>query len=136
MGAGREGGTSFMEITRTTESGRPPGCSARTCSKSANRIAATKPSLEIHPLGIGGKEARWRLVFDAPAGPALNASLIDMGNRFRLLVNEVVAVKATRRLPQAARSPAPSGSAARFQDCLRVLDSRRRCASYGLTVTA
>ena len=49
-------------------------------------IAAGKPSLEIHPLGIGGKEDPVRLVFDAPPGPALNASLIDLGNRFRLLV--------------------------------------------------
>ena len=62
-------------------------------------IAAGKPTLEIHPLGIGGKEDPVRLVFDAPAGPALNASLIDMGNRFRLLVNEVTAVK-TPKLPK------------------------------------
>ena len=55
-------------------------------------IAADKPSLEIHPLGIGGKEDPVRLVFDAPPGPALNASLIDLGNRFRLIVNEVDAV--------------------------------------------
>jgi len=56
-------------------------------------IAVKKPTLEIHPLGIGGKEDPVRLVFDAPAGPALNASLIDLGNRFRLIVNEVDAVK-------------------------------------------
>jgi len=55
-------------------------------------IAARKPSLEAHPLGIGGKEDPARLVFDAPAGDALNASLIDLGNRFRLIVNEVTAV--------------------------------------------
>jgi L-arabinose isomerase len=62
-------------------------------------IAATKPTLEIHPLGIGGKEDPVRLVFDAPAGPALNASLVDLGNRFRLIVNEVDAVK-TPKLPK------------------------------------
>ena len=55
-------------------------------------IAAGKPRLEVHPLGIGGKEDPVRLVFDAPPGPALNASLIDLGNRFRLIVNEVEAV--------------------------------------------
>jgi L-arabinose isomerase len=55
-------------------------------------IAAGKPSLEIHPLSIGGKEDPVRLVFNAPKGPALNASLIDLGARFRLLVNEVTAV--------------------------------------------
>jgi len=55
-------------------------------------IAAGKPTLEVHPLGIGGKEDPVRLVFDAPGGPAINASLIDLGNRFRLIVNEVDAV--------------------------------------------
>ncbi len=55
-------------------------------------IAVGKPSLEVHPLGIGGKDDPVRLVFDAPPGPALNASLIDLGNRFRLIVNEVEAV--------------------------------------------
>jgi L-arabinose isomerase len=63
-------------------------------------IAAGKPSLEVHPLGIGGKEDPARLVFDAPAGPALNASLIDLGNRFRLLVNEVDVVRPPRPLPK------------------------------------
>ena len=63
-------------------------------------IAAGKPSLEIHPLGIGGKEDPVRLVFDAPAGPALNASLIDLGNRFRLLVNEVDVVAPPQPLPK------------------------------------
>ncbi|HEY0790424.1 MAG TPA: L-arabinose isomerase [Chthoniobacterales bacterium] len=63
-------------------------------------IAEGRPSLEIHPLGIGGKEDPVRLVFNAPAGPALNASLIDLGNRFRLIVNEVEAVKLPHRLPK------------------------------------
>ena len=62
-------------------------------------IAQSKPSCEIHPLGIGGKEDPVRLVFDAPAGAALNASLIDLGNRFRLLVNEVDAIQAPHALP-------------------------------------
>jgi L-arabinose isomerase len=52
-------------------------------------IADGKPSLEIHPLGIGGKEDPVRLVFNARPGAAVNASLIDLGARFRLLVNEV-----------------------------------------------
>jgi L-arabinose isomerase len=62
-------------------------------------IAAGKPKVEIHPLGIGGKEDPVRLVFDAPAGDALNASLVDLGNRYRLIVNEVRAVK-TPSLPK------------------------------------
>jgi L-arabinose isomerase len=63
-------------------------------------IADSKPTCEIHPLGIGGKEDPVRLVFDAPAGPALNASLIDLGNRFRLLVNEVDAIRSPHALPK------------------------------------
>ncbi len=62
-------------------------------------IAQGKPAVEVHPLGIGGKEDPVRLVFDAPAGEALNASLVDLGNRFRLIVNEVKAVK-TPKLPK------------------------------------
>jgi len=66
-------------------------------------IAADKPSLEIHPLTIGGKEDPVRLVFDAPPGPALNATLIDLGARFRLLVNEVTVIEhpALPKLPVA-----------------------------------
>jgi L-arabinose isomerase len=63
-------------------------------------IAASKPSCEVHPLGIGGKEDPVRLVFDAPPGAALNATLVDLGNRFRLLVNEVDAVTPPQPLPK------------------------------------
>ena len=55
-------------------------------------IAKDKPKLEVHPLGIGGKEDPVRLVFGAPPGDAINVSLVDMGNRFRLIVNEVTAI--------------------------------------------
>jgi L-arabinose isomerase len=63
-------------------------------------IADGKPSCEIHPLGIGGKGDPVRLVFNVSGGVALNASLIDMGNRFRLLVNEVEAVAPEHELPK------------------------------------
>ncbi|RYZ19426.1 MAG: L-arabinose isomerase, partial [Sphingobacteriales bacterium] len=63
-------------------------------------IAEGKPSCEIHPLGIGGKADPVRLVFNVAGGNALNASIIDMGNRFRLLVNEVLAVKPEHELPK------------------------------------
>ncbi len=62
-------------------------------------IASGKPSCEVHPLGIGGKADPVRLVFNVAAGPAINASVIDMGNRFRLLVNEVEAVAPQHELP-------------------------------------
>lgn len=63
-------------------------------------IASHKPSCQVHPLGIGGKADPVRLVFNAASGSALNASLIDMGNRFRLLVNEVEAVDPPHQLPK------------------------------------
>ncbi|GAB2769085.1 L-arabinose isomerase [Rhabdobacter roseus] len=63
-------------------------------------IAAQKPICCVHPLGIGGKDDPVRLVFSTFAGPGLNASLIDLGNRFRLLVNEVEAVVPPHDLPK------------------------------------
>jgi L-arabinose isomerase len=63
-------------------------------------IADGKPSCEIHPLGIGGKADPVRLVFNSASGPAINASIVDMGNRFRLLVNEVVAIDPIQNLPK------------------------------------
>jgi L-arabinose isomerase len=54
----------------------------------------------VHPLGIGGKADPARLVFNTPAGPGLNASLIDMGNRFRLLVNEVDTIAPEQPMPK------------------------------------
>ena len=92
MGEGLPGGTSFMEdYTYHLE---PEGHEVLGAHmlEVCPTIAAAKPSLEIHQLTIGGKEDPVRLVFDAPPGPALNASLIDLGARFRMLVNEVTAV--------------------------------------------
>ncbi len=63
-------------------------------------IAAAKPSLEIHPLSIGDKQDPVRLVFDTPPGPALNAAVLDLGNRFRMLVNEVDVVPPDEPLPK------------------------------------
>ncbi|HOK95785.1 MAG TPA: hypothetical protein PKW71_06635 [Anaerohalosphaeraceae bacterium] len=62
-------------------------------------IASGKPSLEVHPLGIGGKADPVRVVFTAAPGAGLNASLIDMGNRFRMIVNTVDVVKPDADLP-------------------------------------
>lgn len=93
------GGTSFMEDY--TYHLHPDGHQVLGAHmlEICESIAAGKPSLEIHPLGIGGKEDPVRLVFDAPAGRAINASLMDLGNRFRLLVNEVDVV-APPRMPK------------------------------------
>ena len=93
IGADLPGGTSFMEDYTYHLSPDGHQVLGAHMLEICESIAATKPSLEIHPLGIGGREDPVRLVFDTPAGPALNASLIDMGNRFRLIVNEVTSVK-------------------------------------------
>ncbi|HUG11668.1 MAG TPA: L-arabinose isomerase [Opitutaceae bacterium] len=99
MGEGLVGGTSFMEdYTYHMHPGGHQVLGAHML-EICPTIASGKPSVEIHPLGIGGKSDPVRMVFDAPPGEALNASLIDLGNRFRLLVNEVKAV-ATPRLPK------------------------------------
>jgi L-arabinose isomerase len=63
-------------------------------------IAANRPKIEVHPLGIGGKADPARMVFNGRSGAALNASLIDMGNRFRLLINEVDAVEPQQAMPK------------------------------------
>jgi len=99
MADGLPGGTSFMEDYTYHLSPKGHQVLGAHMLEICESIAAGKPTLEIHPLGIGGKEDPVRLVFDAPAGPALNASLIDLGNRFRLIVNEVTAVK-TPKLPK------------------------------------
>jgi len=92
MAAGMKGGTSFMEDY--TYHLDPKGMKVlgahmlEVCSS----IASGKPSLEVHPLSIGGKADPARLVFKAATGEALNVSLMDMGNRYRLLVNKVEVV--------------------------------------------
>ncbi len=100
MDAGLEGGTSFMEDYTYHFSREGDKVLGAHMLEICPTIAAGKPSLEIHPLGIGGKEDPVRLVFDATAGPAINASIIDMGNRFRLIVNTVEGVPISEPLPQ------------------------------------
>ena len=100
MGKGLEGGNSFMEdYTYHFEPGQEMVLGSHMLEICPS-IAKGKPSCEIHPLGIGGKSDPVRLVFNVGEGPAINASIIDMGNRFRLLVNEVQAVPAPHDLPK------------------------------------
>lgn len=100
MGAGLEGANSFMEdYTYHLNPGNPLVLGSHMLEVDA-ALAKGKAYLEVHPLGIGGKSDPARLVFNVKGGPALNASLIDMGNRFRLLVNEVEAVEAEHDLPK------------------------------------
>lgn len=100
MGSGLPGGNSFMEDYTYHFEPKNNLVLGSHMLEICPSIAGDKPSCEIHPLGIGGKEDPVRLVFSAKAGPALNASIVDMGNRFRLLVNEVEAVKPVKALPK------------------------------------
>ncbi|MEQ8676671.1 MAG: L-arabinose isomerase [Aggregatilineales bacterium] len=100
MASGLDGGTSFMEdyTYHLDPSGmRVLGAHMLEICPS---IADGKPSLEVHPLGIGGKADPARLVFDTPAGAGINASLVDMGNRFRMIVNDVDVVVAEHDMPK------------------------------------
>lgn len=100
MGTGLPGGNSFMEdYTYHFEQGNELVLGAHML-EICSSIAKDKPSCEVHPLGIGGKADPVRLVFNTASGNAINASIVDMGNRFRMLVNEVVAVEPIQSLPK------------------------------------
>ena len=100
MASGMEGGNSFMEDYTYHFDPANPMVLGSHMLEICPSIAKGTVKCEVHPLGIGGKEDPVRLVFNAAAGPALNVSLIDMGNRFRLLVNEVEAVEVTEAFPK------------------------------------
>ena len=100
MAAGLDGGTSFMEdytYHLNSSAGKVLGAHMLEICES---LANGKPKLEVHPLSIGGKEDPPRLVFNVAAGPAIAASMVDMGDRFRLLVNEVSVVPPDKPLPK------------------------------------
>lgn len=100
MNTGLQGGTSFMEDYTYHFDAQRSYVLGSHMLEICPSVAEGKPSCEVHPLGIGGREDPVRLVFNSPAGPGLNASLVDMGNRFRLVVNEVEAVEPLEKLPK------------------------------------
>lgn len=100
MGAGRPGGASLMEdYTYHLEPGNELILGAHMLEVSPS-LTASRPSLEIHPLGIGGKDDPVRLVFTADPGPALVVALSDMRDRFRLVANVVENVALPAPLPK------------------------------------
>jgi L-arabinose isomerase len=99
MATGLSAGTSFMEdYTYHMKAGSELVLGSHMLEICPS-IAATKPRIEVHPLGIGGKADPARLVFDGASGPAINASVIDMGSRFRLIINQVDAVSSEHAMP-------------------------------------
>jgi L-arabinose isomerase len=99
MAHGLAGGTSFMEDYTYDFSGTPKVLGSHMLEVCPS-IAADRPSLEVHPLGIGGKADPVRLVFTAPSGAAVVASLVDMGSRFRMIANEVEVIQPEEPLPK------------------------------------
>ena len=98
MGSGLKGGTSFMEDYTYDLSGKTPKVLGAHMLEVCESVASGKPSLEIHPLSIGGKSDPPRLVFNVAAGKAVNATVLDLGNRFRMVVNPVEVVEPDKPL--------------------------------------
>jgi L-arabinose isomerase len=106
MSSGLKGGTSFMEDYTYHLNSRNGGMKVLGAHmlEVCESIAEKKPNLEIAPLSIGGKADPPRLIFNTPSGPAINVTMVDVGNRFRIIVNEVSVVppeKPLKKLPVA-----------------------------------
>ena len=100
MSTGLEGGTSFMEDYTYHLAPEGPKVLGAHMLEVCPSIAGGKPRGEIHPLSIGGKEDPVRLVFTAGTGPAVLVGLLDLGDRFRLVLNEVDVVEPDEDLPR------------------------------------
>lgn len=99
MAKGLDGGTSFMEdYTYHLTKGKELNLGAHMLEVCPT-IAAQKPKIQVHPLGIGGKKDPARLVFDGKEGNVILVSLVDLGGRMRLIVNDAVAVKPLANMP-------------------------------------
>ncbi|MCA0296787.1 MAG: L-arabinose isomerase [Actinobacteria bacterium] len=100
MAAGLPGGTSFMEdYTYHLEPGNQLSLGAHMLEVSPD-IAAGTPRIEIHPLGIGGREDPVRMVFNAAPGDGVVLGLCDLGDRFRMVANEVTVVTPPAEMPK------------------------------------
>ena len=73
---------------------------ARICSRYLLAIAAEKPRIEVHPLGIGGKADPARLVFEGKKGDALLTTMVDMGGRFRMISHDIHAIAPMKKMPK------------------------------------
>jgi len=117
MACGLNGGVSFMEdYTYHFEPGKEAALGSHML-EICPTIADGKPRIEVHPLGIGGKSDPARMVFDAAPGSAVLATLVDLGNRFRMIVNEIETIKIENDMPKlpvarALWKPSPSLSGA------------------------
>ena len=100
MSEGRKGSTGFMEdYTYDLTSGEELELAAHMLEVSPV-FAANKPEIQVHPLGIGGKSDPARLVFDGIDGEGIAVSMIDLGDRFRLVCAEITLVKQPAPMPK------------------------------------
>lgn len=100
MSTGMKGGSSFMEdYTYHLDPANEAVLGAHMLEICPS-IAAKKPKLVVQPLGIGGKDAPARLIFESATGDAMNVTLIDMGNRFRIIVNTLDVIEPLESMPK------------------------------------
>lgn len=100
MAEGRNGATGFTEdYTYDLTDGEELELASHMLEVSPV-FAETKPKIQVHPLSIGGKEAPARLVFDGIKGDGIAVSLVDMGNRFRLICAKIELVKQLEEMPK------------------------------------
>jgi L-arabinose isomerase len=113
------GGASFLEDYTYNLDPAAPAVLGAHMLEVCPSIAKGRPRLEVHPLGIGGKADPARLVFSGEPGPAINATLVDMGGRMRMIVNEVDAIEAKPmpKLPVAHVMLRPRPDLARAAEC-------------------
>ena len=100
MAEGLPGGTSFMEDYTYHFNGEQSAILQAHMLEVSPEITNEKPRLEVHPLGIGGKADPARLVFVAHPGKGIAATIVDMGNRFRMIVNNVTVIEPEAALPK------------------------------------
>ncbi len=99
MSSGLKGGTSFMEDYTYHLDPKNPMVLGAHMLEVCSSLAKEKPKLEVHPLGIGGKEDPARVVFETPAGNGVNTTLIDLGDHFRMIVNPCKVVELQNDMP-------------------------------------
>ena len=102
MGEGGNGASAFMEdYTYHLVKGQEYSLGAHMLEVCPS-VAAGRPRIEVHPLGIGGREDPARLVFEGKAGDAIVVSLVDMGGRLRLICQDIHCVKPILPMPNLA----------------------------------
>ena len=99
MSDGQAGGTTFMEdYTYHLQPGNQYSLGAHMLEVCPS-VAADRPRIEVHPLGIGDREPPARLVFEGREGDAIVVSLVDMGGRLRLICQDIHCVKPILPMP-------------------------------------